>query len=95
MKYSFYQKKTEKSDRLNVFIITFATLIKNTGWLKSRFGAHLKINKAEKRESFSNCLAKFRKFIYNGKSFVAAVALAVAAIPEGADKPYSLSAKAK
>ena len=25
----FYQKKTEKSDRLNVFIITFATLIKN------------------------------------------------------------------
>ena len=29
MKYSFYQKKTEKSDRLNVFIITFATLIKN------------------------------------------------------------------
>ena len=27
--YSFYQKKTEKSDRLNVFIITFATLIKN------------------------------------------------------------------
>lgn len=38
-----------------------------SGWLKSRFGAHLKINKAEKRESFSNCLAKFRKFIYNGK----------------------------
>ncbi len=31
MKYSFYQKKTEKSDRLNVFIITFATLIKNKG----------------------------------------------------------------
>ena len=29
MKYSFYQKKTGKSDRLNVFIITFATLIKN------------------------------------------------------------------
>ena len=29
MKDSFYQKKTEKSDRLNVFIITFATLIKN------------------------------------------------------------------
>lgn len=29
MKYSFYQKKTEKSDRLNVFIITFATLINN------------------------------------------------------------------
>lgn len=28
---SFYQKKTEKSDRLNVFIITFATLIKNNG----------------------------------------------------------------
>lgn len=28
-KYSFYQKKTGKSDRLNVFIITFATLIKN------------------------------------------------------------------
>ncbi len=25
---SFYQKKTGKSDRLNVFIITFATLIK-------------------------------------------------------------------
>ena len=29
--YSFYQKKTGKSDRLNVFIITFATLIKNNG----------------------------------------------------------------
>ena len=29
MKYSFSVKKTEKSDRLNVFIITFATLIKN------------------------------------------------------------------
>ena len=29
MEDSFYQKKTGKSDRLNVFIITFATLIKN------------------------------------------------------------------
>ena len=26
--YQIYQKKTGKSDRLNVFIITFATLIK-------------------------------------------------------------------
>ena len=27
----FLSEKTEKSDRLNVFIITFATLIKNNG----------------------------------------------------------------
>lgn len=29
-KESFYRKNIEKSDRLNIFILTFATLIKNS-----------------------------------------------------------------